>query len=366
VLAGLANETALLKAFADGTDIHKATASQMMGIPLDQVTKKQRAQGKTLNFAVVYGSGPANIAELLTTPDAPVTTEDAQELLSKYFAAFSNLKGWMDEQVEFGRKNKYVLTPFGRRFTIWEYDSHNGWIVSKGDRMCVNAPVQGGAADYMKIGMVRAQRAIKKAGLQEKIRLVMTVHDALEFYVHESVSTQEVIDLITPQVSFKVKHLPNLPEILAEWHEGPTWGSVVDVLLDAEKHVTGYELDGVEGIFETWQEVLAATTAEPDPVTEPEEEQGSPIPVESHVSGYTISIPRMPDEQQLTSFLAFMNEHPGSHPVVVASPAGNITMETRHTLPPFAVTQISILLGGASVTETRENSLENLVRELEL
>jgi DNA polymerase-1 len=238
VLAGMANETALLEAFANGTDIHSATASIMMGIPLDQITKKDRAKGKTLNFAVVYGSGAENIADLLG-----ITKDEAQELLNQYFRTFSKLKAWMDERVIEGRAQGYVETKFGRKFKVWEFQSGNAYIRSKGERMCVNAPVQGGAADYIKIGMVRVSKAIKKAeedGTIPKggIRLVMTIHDALEFYVHESVESQTVIDLLHPCVSFP---FPGLPEILAEWHEGYRWGTVFEINMDEDKKILNWE-----------------------------------------------------------------------------------------------------------------------------
>lgn len=244
VLAGMADETALKKAFADGIDIHKATASNMMGIDVSKVTKKLRAIGKTLNFAVVYGSGAQNIADMLTSPDEPVTKEDAEGYLEKYYGGFPNLRGWMDKKVVEGHEQGYVETPFGRKFTVWEYTSPNNWIRSKGDRMCVNAPVQGGAADYMKIGMVRARKAILKA---EKdgvipvggIRMIMTIHDALEFYVHKDVTTQTVIDIISPVTSFPIE---GWPEIKADWHEGYQWGAVAEINLDSNRQIAGYEL----------------------------------------------------------------------------------------------------------------------------
>ncbi len=241
VLAGMANETSLLEAFAANEDIHKATAANMFGIPISEVTKKIRAQGKTLNFAVVYGSGPGNIAELLDTPDAPVTKEDAEGLLEKYFEAFPKLKGWMDQKVAEGRESKAVYTAFGRRFSVWEYTDPRDFIRSKGDRMCVNAPVQGGAADYIKIAMVRAQKAIKKAGMQDKIRLIMTIHDSLVFYVANDVDSQDVIDLVNPAVSFDAsQYIPMLPEIRTDWFEGHKWGTAPDIELDDNKRIVGY------------------------------------------------------------------------------------------------------------------------------
>lgn len=256
ILAGMANEQALLKAFYEDVDIHRATASAMMGIPLNEVTKKQRAQGKTLNFAVVYGSGAGNIAEMLG-----IEKEESQKLLDIYFETFNGLKAWMDSKVVEGRQQGWVETIFKRRYRLWEYTKPESWQQSAGDRLCVNAPVQGGAADYMKIGMTRVDAVLRKAGLLDKVRLVMTIHDALEFYVHESVSTQEVIDLLNPAVSFRIPGHDNFPEIRADWHEGDRWGSVVEIKLDKQKQIVGYALEDVETEFATIEEAYAYQAA---------------------------------------------------------------------------------------------------------
>lgn len=252
-LAGQAQETSMLEAFAAGVDIHKATAAMMFKIPVEQVTKKIRANGKTLNFAVVYGSGPENIAEMLATPENPVTKEDAQELLDLYFATFPKLKGWMDQRVVEGHEQGFVETLFGRKFTVWEYQATNSYIRSKGDRMCVNAPIQGGAADYMKIGMVRVNKAIHAAEDEGRIpvggiRLVMTIHDALEFYVMDEVDSQTVIDIVQPAISFPVKGLPI--EIRADWHEGYRWGSVIEIKQSSEKKISTYGIEDVDQEFD--------------------------------------------------------------------------------------------------------------------
>lgn len=257
VLAGQAQETAMLKAFADNIDIHRATASTMLRLPLSEVSKKQRGVGKTCNFAVVYGSGPGNIADMLTAQGSPTTKEQAEELLEMYYAGFAKLRQWMDTKIANGRESGFVTTMFGRKFTVWEYRDSRDWIRSKGDRMCVNAPIQGGAADYLKIGMNRVRKAIREAGLEDKVRLVMTVHDALEFYVHKSVDTQTVIDLINPQVTFRAA---GLPDIRADWHEGQVWGLVVELELDDDKQITGYsweDPDGASHEFEKLEEAYA-------------------------------------------------------------------------------------------------------------
>jgi DNA polymerase I-like protein with 3'-5' exonuclease and polymerase domains len=274
ILAGMTNETDMLKAFADGIDIHVATASAMLGIPISEVTKKERAKGKTLNFGIVYGLGVDALAETLG-----ISIDEAEALLQQYFEGFPKLRAWMDDRVIEGNNNWEVSTLFGRRFHIWEYDEYERlmnkarkmedpeerrkterWarrMRSKADRMCVNAPVQGGAADYIKLGMVRAQRKIKEMGWEGKVIMVMTIHDALEFYVHESISTQEVIDALNPCVSFPVQ---GLPEILAEWHEGTHWGDVVEIKVDKQKQIIGYaweDEDGEKHEFDTLDEAYA-------------------------------------------------------------------------------------------------------------
>lgn len=421
ILAAMANETAMLKAFTDGVDIHKATAASMFGIPLSEVTKKIRAQGKTLNFAVVYGSGAGNIAEMLTSPDAPVTTEDAQDLLDKYFAAFPKLKGWMDAKVAEGREQGYVHTHFGRKYTVWEYKDPRNFIRSKGDRLCVNAPVQGGAADYMKIGMVRVNKVIKKAGMQDKIRLIMTVHDALEFYVHESVTTQEVIDLIGPAVSFPVKGLP--VEIRADWHEGYRWGSVVEINMDANKQIKSYSLEDVDEEFFELEaayrylatsknvsikhvapildelETLVVHEKEAEVVAAPKKNLAYDVPTGMddlvpddedepswlHNSEYLarqdagpamalevpqrveISIREMPDNfEQWDEFLTYIHARPGTDTVVMLTPQGELVLDTKHSLSDDDQPQISLILGGASLAVSAESVPDDLMAGVEL
>lgn len=301
VLAGVVGETAMLEAFANGVDLHKQTASVMFKVPLEEVTPKQRQAAKGLNFGILYGQGAQALAEALG-----ISKDEAQELLYDYFEGFSKLRSWMDAQVALGRETGAVSTPFGRKFHIWNYDDSRDiqeramrknpgpdrdkllglsrYVYSEGDRLCVNAAIQGGAADYLKLGMVRAQRAIKAADLQDRIKMVMTIHDAIEFYVHESVTTQEVIDLLNPCFSFPV---PGFPEILAEWHEGLRWGEVLEIKTDINKQITGYEYEIVlhdkrkfewrgataeEGYawLEALPELIESTKPQPEPEVVPE------------------------------------------------------------------------------------------------
>jgi DNA polymerase-1 len=221
-IAGEANETALLEAFANGEDVHSLTASLMLGVPLEDVTKEHRDIGKTMNFALLYGMGVKSLADRLGLP-----VEEAQSLMDKYFAGYPNIATWGQRQIEHGKRYGYVTSKFGRRLPIWEYQSDKRWIYQKGDRACVNYPIQGAATgDYMKIAMVRANAAINAAGLADKIRLVMNIHDALEFYVHKSVDPQQVLGILKPAVVFEV---PGWPDMRADWHLAKKWGSPLEI-----------------------------------------------------------------------------------------------------------------------------------------
>ena len=361
VLAGQAQEAAMLTAFANGTDIHMATASTMLRIPLSDVTKKERALGKTCNFAVVYGSGPANIADMLSAQGSPTTTEQAVEMLEKYYSGFPNLRAWMDRRVADGREQHFVKTPFGRKFTVWEYKDHREWIQKKGDRMCVNAPIQGGAADYLKIGMNRVRKAIRKAGLTDKIRLVMTVHDALEFYIHKSVDTQTVIDLISPCVAFPFK---GLPEIRADWHEGTRWGLVVELELDKDGKISGYgweDPDGANHDFKTLEEAYAfqdswVSAKAKSGIEKIEEHIASPPPEEPQESSEddetktaVISLQEMPESESWEQFQEFVRARPGKMKVRVETPEGAVTLDETSRLSKEDQGILSLLLGGADI-----------------
>lgn len=265
MIAGIAQEQALIESFLADEDIHVRTAALMLKKPIESITKKERAIGKTLNFAIVYGAGASRIANMLTSPQDPITTKMAQAMLNAYLGAFPSLRRWIEET----RGNAFrdtniggnvVYTPFGRPVRIWEYLSDKKGIIAQGDRLATNAPPQGGAADYMKIGMIRAQKAIDEAGLQDKVKMVMTIHDALEFYVHDSIPTQDFINLIQPAVVFGEELFPDIlsgyPPIKADWHEGHSWGDVFEIKLDGEDQIVGYTKEGWKTMVSSFEEAL--------------------------------------------------------------------------------------------------------------
>jgi len=243
LMAGMAKERTMIKAFSDGIDIHTATASSMLKIPVDKVTGKQRSTGKTLNFAIVFGQGADQLADDLSTPEEPVSIPQAEKLLQQYFTGYPELKGWMDTLIKRGELGNYIYGLFGRRYKIWEFQSSLRGVYNKGKRMAVNEPVQGGEAYYMKRAMIQADKAIREAGLQDKIKMCIMIHDALGFYVHKSISTQQVIDLLYDSVSYRDEEaMPGYPDISSDWHEGNSFGDVIEIDLDENRQITGYSM----------------------------------------------------------------------------------------------------------------------------
>lgn len=354
VMAGLAQETTLIEAFRKGQDIHKTTASAMMKIPYEKVDKKLRAKGKTLNFATAYQSGAANIAEMLDSPTDPVTREDAEIMLRQYYEGYPKLRGWMDRMQSNGKESGFVMTPFGRKYTVWQFQqmsqkkNHDkaNMLESEGKRLCVNAVVQGGAADLLKFSMVEVSKIIKENNLQDKIKLVCTVHDALEFYVHESISTQEVIDLFKDAVSPKI---PGFPEILAEWHEGKTWGSVVELNLDDNKVITSYSLEDVDQEFSTIEEAyeyqdnppIVDSIREEKTVENPDEEPKRVV--------ITTTYEGLPAREQMLKFRDYLVANEGPHDVRLDTSLGENKLKWKVSLRSLDKTEISVILGGAKV-----------------
>jgi DNA polymerase-1 len=229
VLAALSGEPALVRAYQNGDDVHALTGALLFKVALDEVTDEQRSKGKTFNFAVSYGQGVKALAESLG-----VSFEEAKVLNEKFFSLYSTVKAWKDKQILLGVQQGYTTSVFGRRHPIWELDSDSGAVRSTGERLCVNAPIQGNAADVCKIAMVRSSKAIKQRGLGDRVHLIMNIHDALIWEVHNSVSPQTVIDIVHPEVTFPV---PGWPPLEVEWEVGKRWGSMVKLKLDTSSQI---------------------------------------------------------------------------------------------------------------------------------
>jgi DNA polymerase-1 len=179
LLAHLAEEDALKESFRRGEDIHQRTASEVFGLFPEMVTSEQRRQAKAINFGVIYGISAFGLAKQLD-----IGRREAQEYIDQYFARYPKIRDFMEARIAEAREHKYVTTLLGRRCAIPEIDSKNGAIRGYAERNAINYPVQGSAADLIKVAMVRVQRRLAAEKLAAK--MVLQVHDELVFDVPEA------------------------------------------------------------------------------------------------------------------------------------------------------------------------------------
>jgi DNA polymerase-1 len=176
LLAHLSGDPAFVDAFKAGGDIHRQTAAIIFDVPLESVTSEMRARAKTINFATIYGQGAHALSKQLK-----IEHGEAKEFIRKYFERFSGIRNYLDSMVEFARQHGYVTTIFGRRRYIPELRERNFNIRAFGERTAANSPIQGSAADLIKIAMIRIGHALRENKLQS--RMLLQVHDELVFEV---------------------------------------------------------------------------------------------------------------------------------------------------------------------------------------
>ena len=172
ILAHIAGDTAMQEAFRSGQDIHRSTAAKIYGLPPEMVTPRLRSSAKAVNFGIVYGIGAYSLSQ-----DIGVTVKEADAFIKSYLDNFPGVKGYMDSTIAFGRDNGYVATLFGRRRALPELTSTNFNVRALGERMAMNTPIQGTAADVIKLAMVRVWQRLRAEGLNA--RLILQVHDEL-------------------------------------------------------------------------------------------------------------------------------------------------------------------------------------------
>ena len=178
LIAELSGEDNMIKAFQNGEDIHASTASKLFKIPLDQVDKTQRSQAKTVNFGIIYGQGAFALAE-----QTGLSRTEAKQMIDSYYENYPKLKIFMTEQVEKARKNGFVETILGRKRHLKDINSNNFVVRGHAERNAVNAPIQGSAADVIKIAMIDINKALSEGGF--KTKMLLQVHDELLFEVPE-------------------------------------------------------------------------------------------------------------------------------------------------------------------------------------
>ncbi len=174
LIAEISGEDNMIKAFQDGEDIHASTAAKLFKIPLEEVSKTQRSQAKTVNFGIIYGQGAFALAE-----QTGLSRTEAKQMIEAYFETYPKLKQYMAEQVSKARERGYVETILGRKRHLKDINSNNFVVRGHAERNAVNAPVQGSAADVVKMAMIKIQKELEKEKLETK--MLLQVHDELVF-----------------------------------------------------------------------------------------------------------------------------------------------------------------------------------------
>jgi len=174
IVAHLAGDAKMIEIFTSGQDIHTATAATINGVSLVDVTPTQRRAAKAINFGILYGMGAFGMAARTGIPQA-----EAKEFIDKYFAAFAQVKQYMDQILDQAKKTGYVETLFGRRRYVPELTSGNYQVRASGERMAINMPVQGTAADMMKLSMIKTHDRLQKTMNLEDARMLLQVHDEI-------------------------------------------------------------------------------------------------------------------------------------------------------------------------------------------
>jgi len=213
LLAHIAGDQVMQAAFRNGEDIHTATAAQVFGVPLEGVTHEMRRRAKAVNFGIVYGISPFSLSQ-----DIGATMTEAKEYMDRYFATFHGVRTYMDQVVERAKENGYVSTLMGRRRWLPELKSSNRNLRAFGERAALNTPIQGTAADIIKLAMIRVWHAIQEAGLQAK--LILQVHDELIVECPES-ETEAVKQLLSREMAGVVDYAVPLR---ADASAGKSWG----------------------------------------------------------------------------------------------------------------------------------------------
>ncbi|MBA3578656.1 MAG: DNA polymerase I [Gemmatimonadaceae bacterium] len=198
LLAHLSNDPAFVDAFHAGGDIHRQTASLIFDVPVADVTSEMRARAKTINFATIYGQGPQALSRQLH-----IEHLEAKEFIAKYFERFQGIRAYLDSMVEFAREHGYVQTIFGRRRYIPELRDRNFNIRAFGERTAANSPIQGSAADLIKLAMIHIHSVLGERGL--RTRMLLQVHDELVFEVPE-----EEIEIAQALVTYEMEHAAEL------------------------------------------------------------------------------------------------------------------------------------------------------------
>ncbi|WP_460759932.1 DNA polymerase I [Niabella terrae] len=214
IVAAMSGDTNMVKAFQSGEDIHTATAAQVFGVPVSEVTREMRYKAKSVNFGIIYGQGAFGLADNLG-----ISRTEAKAIIDSYKKEFSGIQQYMDASINFARENGYVQTLMGRKRWLKDINSNNFTVRGFAERNAINSPIQGTAADMIKLAMQKVHAAMKKAGL--KSRMILQVHDELIFD-----ALMDEVDELKPLILEHMQAalpLPNAVPVIAECGQGANW-----------------------------------------------------------------------------------------------------------------------------------------------
>lgn len=212
IIAELSGDAGLIDTFVQGLDVHSATASRIFGVPVEEVTPDMRRSAKTVNFGIVYGISAFGLSERLSIP-----RQEAADIIEQYFEKYPGVKSYMDETIDFARKNGYVETMMGRRRYLRDINSANATVRGFAERNAINAPVQGSSADMIKIAMISIHEAMRAAGMRSK--MILQVHDELVFDTHKS-----ELKTLKEMVGEKMRTaIPMTVPVVVEMNNGKNW-----------------------------------------------------------------------------------------------------------------------------------------------
>jgi DNA polymerase-1 len=214
VVAAVSGDPSMIQAFKDKKDIHRATAAKVYGITEEEVTFEQRRNAKAVNFGIIYGQSAFGLAENLG-----ISRTESKEIIDNYFKEYGSIKKYMDDSIAYGKEHGYVKTLMGRKIRLADINSSNQTVRGFAERVAINAPIQGSAADMIKLAMIKISKAMKDANV--KSRMVLQVHDELVFEVPlEEVDIMKTLVLENMQTALP---LPNDVPVVAEYGTGKNW-----------------------------------------------------------------------------------------------------------------------------------------------
>ncbi|WP_289022549.1 DNA polymerase I [uncultured Salegentibacter sp.] len=212
IIAALSKEENMMKAFKEGKDIHAATASQVFNVPIDEVTREQRSNAKTVNFGIIYGVSAFGLSN-----QTNLSRAEAKELIDTYYKTYPKLTGYIADQIDFARENGYVQTILGRRRYLKDINSQNAVVRGAAERNAVNAPIQGSAADIIKLAMINIYKKLNEGKF--KTKMLLQVHDELVFDAHK-----DEVEEVKKMIQFEMENAYKLDVPLdVELGEGQNW-----------------------------------------------------------------------------------------------------------------------------------------------